>query len=332
MIIPAYNAERFVGRAVESALSCKEVGEIILVEDGSTDHTYQKCMELANSNDFIKLLTHHKRENRGAGASRNVGLMNAILEHIAFLDADDYYLPIRFEETESIFENNTDADGGYEATGANFENDRLKAAFFATGRNWLTTFTKEDVAPRTLFEYLIGMSGDVGHIHLDGLTIKRSALEKLDGWFNEDLRLHQDSDFLLRLAYYCRLYPGQIKEPVAMRGVHGENRISQVYIGTKLYGKSREKLYGALAAWAKREGIKKEYRIFFEGQKHLNNLKGKSKAGQLFLILFWMVTSKEIFTVNKIRFNIFREFRKGSLFANYMGRMMEAILLRTVLR
>ncbi len=96
IIIPVYNAAAYVREAVESALIQPETGEILLIEDNSPDDSLRICQELAAKYDKVKLLRHPNGENRGPGASRNLGMRNARSPILAFLDADDYYLPGRF--------------------------------------------------------------------------------------------------------------------------------------------------------------------------------------------------------------------------------------------
>ena len=53
----------------------------------------------------------------------------------------------------------------------------------------------------------------------------------MDALMKTDLKLHQDTDFLMRLAFYANLYPGIIDKAVAVRGVHESNRISKLDSG-----------------------------------------------------------------------------------------------------
>ena len=105
IIIPVYNAERFLEKAVDSALQFSEVKEILLVEDGSPDQSLEVCKKLLIKDKRIKLLQHPDQGNHGAGASRNLGLEKATGDFIAFLDADDYYLINRFDAEKEIFNN-----------------------------------------------------------------------------------------------------------------------------------------------------------------------------------------------------------------------------------
>src|SRR5690554_2086658 len=97
VIIPVYNAEAFVAEAVQSALRIKEVRQIILVEDRSPDNCLAICQALEKKHpDIVELHTHPGHQQKGAGASRNLGIQHAKEQFVAFLDADDYYLPHRF--------------------------------------------------------------------------------------------------------------------------------------------------------------------------------------------------------------------------------------------
>src|SRR5690625_1949512 len=139
IIIPVYNAERFVARAVKSALSQPETAEIILIEDLSTDNSYDVCRNLSNQHEIIHRYTHEDHVNKGAAASRNLGINKAQCDYIAFLDADDFYLENRFFETKKVLQMQPDADGVYEAIGAHFDNELAKEQWFKNNSRLLTT-------------------------------------------------------------------------------------------------------------------------------------------------------------------------------------------------
>ena len=97
VVIPVYNAERYVARALASALAQPEVGEVILVEDDSPDRALEVCRSLANEHaGKVRLLRHPDGRNHGAGPSRNLGIRAARHPFMTALDADDHYLPGRF--------------------------------------------------------------------------------------------------------------------------------------------------------------------------------------------------------------------------------------------
>ena len=93
VIIPVYNAKKYLREAVQSVLAqpCKDI-EIILVNDGSTDGSADLCDELAAEESRISVI---HQQNRGVSAARNAGI-EKVLErgtdgYIAFLDADDMW-------------------------------------------------------------------------------------------------------------------------------------------------------------------------------------------------------------------------------------------------
>ncbi len=226
VITPAYNAGRYVARAVESALGQPQVSEVILVEDGSTDDTLEQCRWLVTTDTRVKLFRHPGGENRGAGASRTLGLQMATQSLIAFLDADDFYLPGRFDVAMKCLLDPT-VDGVYEAIGVAYESEQARQRFHETRGQSISpvglTTIRAGIAPENLFHALLR---GAGFCSLDGLTIRRKVIAS-SGVFNEKLRLHQDYHFLLRLAYFARLVPGSLDRAVAMRWVHGANRITQ---------------------------------------------------------------------------------------------------------
>ncbi len=96
MIIPAYNAEEFLERAVRSALAQTESDlEVIVVDDGSVDATGEVARRVAEEDRRVRVLKNE--ENSGVSASRNRAIALASGEWIALLDADDTWLPRRLE-------------------------------------------------------------------------------------------------------------------------------------------------------------------------------------------------------------------------------------------
>lgn len=90
--MPAFNAERFVAQAIESAIMQTHNNiEIILVDDGSTDRTG----EIARSYPKVNYI---HQENQGVAAARNKALTHVKGDFVAFLDADDLYRPDKLEK------------------------------------------------------------------------------------------------------------------------------------------------------------------------------------------------------------------------------------------
>jgi glycosyltransferase involved in cell wall biosynthesis len=91
-VIPAYNAEKYVAAAIESALAQTiPPSEIVVVDDGSKDGTAGVASRVAPG---VKVL---RQPNGGPAAARNTGIRNSTGEWIAFLDADDTWVPNKLE-------------------------------------------------------------------------------------------------------------------------------------------------------------------------------------------------------------------------------------------
>ena len=251
VIIPVYNAEKYVSQAVESALQFDEVFEVILVEDKSPDNALEVCENLAERYSLVKLFQHSDFGNHGAGASRNLGMEKATGDFIAFLDADDYFLPNRFDAEKELFEN-PEVDGVYGAIGVHYYSEKAKEQYFPIFGNRLTTIYKKQ-SPENVFRGLLGMKGSFGLFSIDGLTLRKSALDTINPKMKTHLKLHQDTEFLFRVSYYLKLHSGILNEAVANRGVHENNRITAVDSGKVNPATTRVLLWKEINNWAEKE-------------------------------------------------------------------------------
>src|SRR4051812_43420484 len=98
VIIPCYNNESFVTEALDSVLNqsyIKAIKEIIVVDDGSKDGSAIVIKEKAAVFPIIKYIY---QENGGLSAARNTGIKVVQCDYIAFLDADDVWLPDKIEK------------------------------------------------------------------------------------------------------------------------------------------------------------------------------------------------------------------------------------------
>ncbi|MBE5800733.1 MAG: glycosyltransferase [Clostridiales bacterium] len=96
VIIPVYNTGDYLSRCVDSVLAQRHVlHEIILVDDGSTDCSADKCDEYARANPDVIRVFH--QTNQGAAAARNHGIEQASGDYLAFIDSDDYVEPDMYE-------------------------------------------------------------------------------------------------------------------------------------------------------------------------------------------------------------------------------------------
>ncbi|WP_297337963.1 glycosyltransferase family 2 protein [Algoriphagus sp.] len=91
-VVPVYNSVNTLERAIRSLLIQPEINEIFIVDDGSSDGSYELAKSLEIIHSLLKVLTHENRINKGASAARNLGLTYCTNEWIQFLDADDELL------------------------------------------------------------------------------------------------------------------------------------------------------------------------------------------------------------------------------------------------
>lgn len=109
VIIPVYNAERYIGRAIKSALSqtYRDI-EIIVVDDGSTDRTAEIIQSFKDPR--IRCIY---QQNKGLGSARNAGIRESRGKYITNLDADDEYLPEKVAKQVEFFERNPEYKAVY---------------------------------------------------------------------------------------------------------------------------------------------------------------------------------------------------------------------------
>lgn len=203
VVIPAYNAEKYIQRCLDSVLAqTHPADEIIVVDDGSTDRTAEKVKLYGPAVRYLY------QENAGASVARNTGIQAARHEWIAFLDADDEWLPRKLELQTELLADNPDLVW----CASNFilcscQQNRQgpamnpqKAQELLACKNRFTNFFKAK---------LLGFNFWTGC-----LLIKRSAIEEA-GMFLPGLLLAQDLDLWYRIAYR---HPeiGYISEPLAI--------------------------------------------------------------------------------------------------------------------
>ena len=98
-VIIFFQAERFLDEAIRSVVAQTYSNwELVLVDDGSTDGGPEIAAGWLAADPRIRVVTHSGRENRGMSASRNLGVAHAEGELLAFLDADDVWLPEKLQE------------------------------------------------------------------------------------------------------------------------------------------------------------------------------------------------------------------------------------------
>jgi glycosyltransferase involved in cell wall biosynthesis len=99
IIIPVFNAEKFLAAAVQSVLAQTfSRWELFLIDDGSRDRSPEIAKALAASDSRIHYLEHPDQQNHGMCSTRNLGVQHSRGEFVALLDADDFWLPNKLDE------------------------------------------------------------------------------------------------------------------------------------------------------------------------------------------------------------------------------------------
>ena len=189
VVIPAYNAAAFIEGAVNSVLAQSLLPEkIIIVDDGSTDETERVVQRLVcERRGQPPCLQYVRQDNQGPSAARNRGIQCAAGEYIAFLDADDRWLPSKLKAQMDVFQT------------------RPEAGLVCTGR-----FRVEETTGRRLADCVGRTLSHDGYRDLwtrgnyvvtSSAVVRRHCFEELDG-FDEDPRAlcSEDVDMWLRVA------------------------------------------------------------------------------------------------------------------------------------
>jgi glycosyltransferase involved in cell wall biosynthesis len=179
VIIPVYNGDRYIVQAVESVLSQTFTNlEIIVVDDGSTDRTHQVLQP------YIDRIRYIYQENQGAAAARNLACELAQGEFLAFLDADDYFLPDKLAKQIVCF----DADPGL---------DMVQTGWFIvdeTGREISAVKPWQQAPKLDLASFILYKC-----VRPSAMMLRREWWERLGG-FDSGLPPTEDLDFALRLT------------------------------------------------------------------------------------------------------------------------------------
>lgn len=203
VIIPIYNAEKYIRRSVESVL-CQMDGriELILINDGSTDNTGVICDEYGMKNPLIRVV--HK-VNGGACSARNAGIAVATGEYIAFMDVDDYLEPNALSEIIKVIRvHRPDCiDFGWKYV--NRFGD-MTSNLHKLPKNILLG---EEVLRDTIIPPLLHLCKNDDHFIYEFLwnkVYRRDVIESNSVFFDEGRRTWEDRLFIAQYLKYCRNY------------------------------------------------------------------------------------------------------------------------------
>ncbi len=181
VIVPTYNAAWCIGTALDSVLaqSLTEL-EIIVINDGSTDETDQI---LASYGDSIRVIT---QKNGGMSNARNNGIRSARGDYIAFLDADDWWLPEKLEAQIKLMREQPEL--GFCSTAARVQNTEGELITV-----WYCPPLDGNIL-KTLFSHNAAVAGGCSAV-----MVRKRLLDQT-GLFDENLKGFEDPDLWIRLA------------------------------------------------------------------------------------------------------------------------------------
>ena len=216
VIIPTYNREKFISECVQSVLAqTLPAREIIIVDDGSTDATYNILRDLGFNSLSTKktVLRYFFQQNRGVSSARNLGIKEARSEYIALLDSDDLWLKSKLDRQVSAFQNDT-------------QSSRL----CHTDEIWIRNGVRVNQHKKhkkhggNVFQSCLKLCC----ISPSSTMMHRSVFEDF-GFFDEDLPACEDYDFWLR--YSAKEDVNFIDEPLIIKKGGHSDQLSGAHWG-----------------------------------------------------------------------------------------------------
>ena len=196
VVIPAYNAASYIQTSISSVLSqTLTEWELMVVNDGSNDNTEALIKEYVQDNR-IQLVT---QPNLGVSAARNKGIALAKGKYIAFLDADDAYLPDNLQKKFNLLENNSGADFVY-------------SDIWKCDKNLEPLFIEKGVQAENLFkEVLLWKAETIPGFSSNIMVRAKSVKEK----FLFDENLSNCADRYMKIVLSKNLHGAYIPEPLS---------------------------------------------------------------------------------------------------------------------
>ncbi|MBW4603103.1 MAG: glycosyltransferase family 2 protein [Calothrix sp. FI2-JRJ7] len=198
VIIPAYNAETFIKRTLDSILSQTYTNiEVLVVDDGSLDGTADILKSFVQKDSRVKLL---QQSNRGVAAARNLAIEKSSGEYIAPIDADDIWYPQKLEKQVQCLLEADPSVGLVYAWSVNIDEDDIIYEIPDTEYHRDFYSAEGTVYPLLVYTNFIGCASVP--------LIRRSCFEKVGG-YNCKLKAHnaqgcEDWDICLRIAEHYK--------------------------------------------------------------------------------------------------------------------------------
>lgn len=207
VIIPFFNVEAFIGEAVQSVLDqTYDHWELLLVDDGSSDGSREIAEGFVRDHpDRVRCIEHPGRINKGLSETRNLGWRAAQGELVAFLDADDLWLPDKLSKQVSIFELFPQVELCVGASlywhqwAGSKSSARVDEKMVAGGP------PEKVLEPRELVTDLYPLGS--GHAPSMNTVVVRRDMDRKTGMFEPCFRRSfEDQAFLIKCYLFCTIY------------------------------------------------------------------------------------------------------------------------------
>lgn len=230
IIVPAYNAEKFLAQAIESCLNQTwPYKEIIVVNDGSIDATLKVALQFERKG--VKVID---QPNQGASAARNRGYLESKGDFIQFLDADDVLAPDKIEQQLNSIESINKHDLPLLAGKWGLFYSSINDAIFESNKLW-----KDFSSP---VDWLVTAWQNQQWLHPSVWLTPRKTIE-MAGLWDESLSLHDDGEFFCRvllkskrivfcnkaISYYRKGLVTSLSSLVSPSAVDSHYKICQLY-------------------------------------------------------------------------------------------------------
>lgn len=205
VVCPFFNAEDYLAEAIESVLSQDyRHFELLLVDDGSTDRGSDIAKGYAaRESRCVRYLEHQQHANRGATASRNLGLSKSSGELVAFIDADDRWRPAKLREQVELLDRLSEVDAVCGAVNFWSSHAGGEDQVIPTGHVPDRPVRPPDALLNT---YPLGKADPPCP---SDLLMRRTIVEKIGGFeeaFTGPLQLYEDQAFLAKLFLEGSIY------------------------------------------------------------------------------------------------------------------------------
>lgn len=201
------NAETFIEEAIESVLNqTYRRWELILVDDGSTDSSSETAQKYAQKYpNQIVYCEHPNHQNKGMSAARNLGISRAKGRYIAFLDADDIWLPRKLEKQVAILDAHSEAAMVFNPSKRWYSWTKRPED---TTRDWIETVSDRTdalIEPPALFLASM-LEQRVQSASTCSLLVRRDVLDEVGGFEREFKGLYEDQVFLTKMYAQKTIY------------------------------------------------------------------------------------------------------------------------------